>query len=140
VGQIAAVLIQLAPAAFGATGMVEAGIEALKHASQWLTLAWSAKGQDAQIAAATREFLHMLVSVAMAALAYTGAKANLGKAVKIANTLPPAGLVPAVAGVGGRASPTAGAAGGVKLGIPGPAADRNRRWDDEPEQRRGRRW
>jgi hypothetical protein len=121
VGQIAAVLIQLALSAFGAVGMVEAGIEALKHAGQWLTLAWTAKGKDEQLGAASREFLRMLVSIAMAALAYTGVKGNLGKAVKIAQSMPPAGLVPAVAGAGGRGGPTAVTAEGVKLGVPGPA-------------------
>ncbi|HWO25152.1 MAG TPA: DUF4157 domain-containing protein [Kofleriaceae bacterium] len=121
VSQIAAVLIQLALAAFGAAGMAEAGIEAAKHASQWLTLAWSAKGKDEQIAAASREFLRMLVSVAMAALAYTGIKGNLGKAVQIEKALPPIGMVPAVAGGGGRVGPAVSAGTGVKLGVPGPA-------------------
>jgi hypothetical protein len=88
VGQIAAVLIQLALSALGAVGMVEAGVEALKHAGQWLTLAWTAKGRDEQLGAASREFLRMLVSIAMAALAYTGVKGNLGKAVKIAQAMP----------------------------------------------------
>jgi hypothetical protein len=121
VGQIAAVLIQLALSAFGAVGLVEAGIEALKHAGQWLTLAWTAKGKDEQIGAASREFLRMLVSIAMAALAYMGVKGNLGKAVKIAQSMPPVGMVPAVAGAGGRVGPMAVAGEGVKLGVPGPA-------------------
>ncbi|HEX8112343.1 MAG TPA: DUF4157 domain-containing protein [Kofleriaceae bacterium] len=121
VGQIAAVLIQLALSAFGAVGMVEAGVEALKHAGQWLTLAWTAKGKDEQLGAASREFLRMLVSIAMAALAYTGVKGNLGKAVKIAQAMPPAGMVPALAGAGGRVGPTAVAGEGVKLGVPSPA-------------------
>jgi hypothetical protein len=121
VGQIAAVLIQLALSAFGAVGMVEAGALALKHAGQWLTLAWTAKGKDEQLGAASREFLRMLVSIAMAALAYTGVKGNLGKAVKIAQAMPPASMVPALAGAGGRAGPMAAAGEGVKLGVPGPA-------------------
>jgi hypothetical protein len=121
VGQIAAVLIQLALSAFGAVGMVEASVEAVKHAGQWLTLAWTAKGNDEQIGAASREFLRMLVSIAMAALAYTGVKGNLGKAVEIARAMPPAGMVPAFAGAGGRVGPTAVAGEGVKLGVPGPA-------------------
>lgn len=114
-------LIQLALSAFGAVGLVEAGIEALKHAGQWLTLAWTAKGKDEQLAAASREFLRMLVSIAMAALSYLGVKGNLGKAVKIAQAIPPAGVVPAMAGAGGRAGPTVVAGDGVKLGVPGPA-------------------
>jgi uncharacterized protein DUF4157 len=121
VGQIAAVLIQLALSAFGAVGMVEAGIEALKHAGQWLTLAWTAKGKDEQLGAASREFLRMLVSIAMAALAHTGVKGNLGKAVKIAQALPPASMVPALVGAGRRVGPTVVAGQGVKLGVPGPA-------------------
>jgi len=118
VGQIAAALIQLALAAFGAAGMVQAGIEALKHASQWLTLAWTAKGKDEQLAVASKEFLRMLVSIAMAALAYTGVKGNYGKAMQIAKAMPPISMVPAVAeGVSG----SAGVGAGVKLGVPGPA-------------------
>jgi hypothetical protein len=121
VGQIAAVLIQLTLAAFGATGMVEAGVEALKHASQWLTLAWTAKGKDEQLGAASREFLRMLVSIAMAALAYTGMKSNLGKAVKIAQAMPPIGMMPALAGANSGGGPMVMAGEGVKLGVPGPA-------------------
>ena len=118
VGQIAAVLIQLVLAAFGAAGMVQAGIEAMKHAGQWLTLAWTAKGKDEQLAAASKEFLRMLVSIAMAALAYTGVKGNFGKGVQIAEAMPPVGMVPALAnGVSG--GPGVGV--GVKLGVPGPA-------------------
>lgn len=120
VGQIAAVLIQLALSAFGAVGMVEAGVEALKHASQWLMLAWTAKGKDEQLGAASREFLRMLVSIAMAALAYTGVKGNLGKAVKIAQSMPPAAMVPALAGASGGVGPMAAAGAGVKLGVPSP--------------------
>jgi hypothetical protein len=118
VGQIAAVVIQLALTAFGAVGMAQAAWDALGHASQWLTLAWTAKGKDEQIAAASREFLRMLVSVAMAALAYTGAKGNFGKALKIAGAMPPTGMVPALAGVGGGGVGIAGAGEGVRLGGP----------------------
>jgi hypothetical protein len=121
VGQIAAVLIQLALSAFGAAGVVEAGVEALKHAGQWLTIAWTAKGDDKQIGEASREFLRMLVSIAMAALSYVGMKGNLGKAVKIAQSMPPVGLMPAVAGAGGRGGSMAGAGEAVKLGVPSPA-------------------
>jgi hypothetical protein len=121
VGQIAAVLIQLALSAFGAVGLVEAGIEALKHAGQWLTLAWTAKGKDEQLGAASREFLRMLVSIAMAALAYTGVKGNLGQAVKIAQAMPPVGLVSAVTTAGGRTGPAAVAGEGAKLGVPSPS-------------------
>jgi hypothetical protein len=117
VGQIAAVLIQLMLAAFGVAGMIQAGIEAMKHAGQWLTLAWNAKGKDEQLAAASKEFLRMLVSIATAALAYAGVKGNFGKAVQIAEAMPPVGMVPALAN--GGSGPGVGA--GVKLGVPGPA-------------------
>ena len=59
----------------------------------------------------------------MAALAYTGAKGNMGNAIKIANTMPPMGLVPAMAVANGGRMPLPGgttAGVGVKLGMPGP--------------------
>jgi hypothetical protein len=115
VGQIAAVVIQLALAAFGAAGMVQAGIEAVKHASQWLTIAWTAKGNDEKIAAASKEFLKMLVSIAMAALSYLGVKSNFGNALKIANSMPTGGL-PALAVAGGGQMGGAGAGTGVLIG------------------------
>ncbi|HEX8114313.1 MAG TPA: DUF4157 domain-containing protein [Kofleriaceae bacterium] len=116
VGQIAAVVIQLALAAFGAAGLVQAGIEAVKHASAWLTIAWTASGKDDRIAAASIEFLRMLVSVAIAALSYVGVKGNFGNAVKIASSMP-AGALPAfaVAG-GGQMTSGAGAGTGVLIG------------------------
>jgi hypothetical protein len=86
VGQIAAVVIQLGLAALGAKGMVEAGKAAVEHASRWLTLAWTAEGKEEQIAEASKEFLRMLVSIAMAALSYVGMKGNVGRAAQIANT------------------------------------------------------
>lgn len=122
VGQIAAVLIQLCLAAMGAAGMVQAGVEALKHASQWLTIAWTANGKDAQIAAASKEFLKMLVSIAMAALSYTGMKANIGKAATIASSIE-IPMMPAMALVEGPrvGGPGAGAGAGVNIGGPGTA-------------------
>jgi hypothetical protein len=115
VGQIAAVVIQLALAAFGAAGMVQAGIEAVKHASEWLTIAWTAKGNDAKIATASKEFLKMLVSIAIAALSYVGVKGNYGNALKIASSMPTGGL-PALALVGGGEMGGAGTATGVLIG------------------------
>ena len=109
VGQAAAVVIQLALTSFGAAGMVEGGINALKHGSAWLTIAWTANGKPELIAEASKEFLRMLVAVAIAALSYMGAKANYRNALKIANNVPTGGL-PALATAGGRA--TTGAAGG----------------------------
>jgi hypothetical protein len=121
VGQIAAVLIQLVLAAFGAAGMAEAGIEALKHAQQWLTLAWTAKGSEEKIGTASCEFLRMLVSVAIAALAYAGVRSNLGGAVKISQAMPPAGMAPALAGAGVNGGPVAAPGEAIKLGVPSPA-------------------
>lgn len=115
VGQIAAVVIQLALAAFGVAGMVQAGIEAAKHASEWLTIAWTAKGNDEKIAAASKEFLKMLVSVAIAALSYVGVKGNYGNALKIASSMPTSGL-PALAVAGGGQMGGAGTATGVLIG------------------------
>jgi len=115
VGQIIAVVIQLALAAFGAAGMVVAAVEALKHGSQWLTLAWTAKGNDKQIGAASIEFLKMLVSVAMAALSYLGVKGNYGNAVKIANSIPP-GALPAFSAAGVGQVSGAGAGTRVLIG------------------------
>jgi hypothetical protein len=115
VGQIAAVVIQLALAAFGAAGMVTAVVEAVKHASQWLTLAWTAKGDDAKIGAASVEFLKMLVAIAIAALSYRGIKDNYGNAVKIANSMP-TGALPAMAVAGGGQVSGAGAGTGALIG------------------------
>lgn len=120
VTQIAAILIQLLLALLGAKGLVDAGIEAVTHASNWLTLAWTASGDAAKIAAASRELIKMLVSIALAALAYLGVKANLTRAVTIAASLP-TGMLPAVAiGTSGRVGST-GAIAPVKLGPPAPA-------------------
>lgn len=119
-GQLIAALIQLALSAFSAAGAVQAGAEAVRHATEWLTLAWNASGDADKIAAASKEFLRMLVSIAMAALAYTGAKANFAKAVEIASSLPP-GAVPALAIAGGGQRAPAAAGTGVRLGVPGPA-------------------
>ncbi len=119
VSQIIAAVIQLGLAAFGAAGMISAGIGALRHAQQWLTLAWTAKGDDAKIAAASREFVRMLVEIAMAALAYLGVKGNLGKASTLFNnTAPP--MAPAFAMAGGPRLPGSGATAAVALGPPSP--------------------
>jgi hypothetical protein len=48
-------------------------------------------------------------------------KGNLGKAVKIAQSMPPVGLASAVAGAGGRVGPVAVAGDAAKLGVPSPA-------------------
>lgn len=115
VGQIAATVIQLGLSAFGAAGAIQAGAEAIKHASEWLTIAWTAQGKDDRIAAASKEFLKMLVSIAIAALSALGAKANYGNALKIASSMPTGGL-PALAVACGGQLGGAGTATGVLLG------------------------
>jgi hypothetical protein len=115
VGQAAAAVIQLALTSFGAAGMVEGGINALKHGSAWLTLAWTANGKPELIAEASKEFLRMLVAVAIAALSYTGAKANYRNALKIGNNVP-TGSLPALAPAGGRTSAGVEAVTGVSIG------------------------
>jgi hypothetical protein len=120
VGQIAAVVIQLGLAAFGAVGLVDASIQALHHAQQWLTLAWTASGKDEVIAAASKEFLKMLVSIALAALAYLGVKGNYGQATKIASNLPPPMLPAFVVGGGERAIGSSGSGAAVAASAPGP--------------------
>jgi hypothetical protein len=123
VTQAAAAVIQLALSAFGATGIVEAGIEALKHGSAWLTTAWTAHGKPDLITEASKEFLRMLVAVAVAALSRAGAKANYRNALKIANNMPTGGL-PAFAATGGALGGGARAGTGVSIGpsVGAPAA------------------
>jgi hypothetical protein len=115
VTQIVAVVIQLALSAFGAAGMVEAGAAALQHGAAWLTAAWTADGNPEKIAAASCEFLKMLVSLAMAALSYLGAKGNYGNALKIASSMPTGGL-PALAVARGGQMGGAGARTSVSIG------------------------
>lgn len=119
VGQAAAIVIQLALTAFGAKGVVEAGAKSLQHASQWLDLAWTANGKDEQITEASKEFLRMLVNIAMAALSAIGVKGNFGKALTIAGKTPTGGLPALAIAGGGRIQ--APAAGGTRLGVPSPA-------------------
>src|SRR3954467_8538767 len=114
VGQIAAVTIQLGLAAFGAVGLVQAGVVTLEHATEWLTLAWTARGKESQVAAASRAFLKMLVLPSMAALLYLGIKGNMGKAVVIADRGPP--MPPAYALAGGRQIGGTGSAVATGLG------------------------
>jgi hypothetical protein len=101
VGQLAAVVIQLGLAAFGASVAVDACGQALQHGQQWLTQAWTAHGDPEQLAAASKEFLKMLVSIAMAALTLAGVRANAGKGLKVASAIeiqpPMLGWSPAMA-------------------------------------------
>ncbi len=104
VGQLAAAVIQLGLAAFAAEGAVTAGAEALRHASDWITLAWRADGDEAQIGEACKSFCRMLVSLALAALAVAGMKTNLGRGLKLAEGVkftPPSLAVMQLAGGGG---------------------------------------
>lgn len=115
VTQIVAAVIQLALSAFGAAGMVEAGAAALQHGAAWLAGAWTADGKPEKIAAASREFLKMLVSLAIAALSYLGAKGNYRNALKIASSMPTGGL-PALAVARGGQVGGAGAQTSAWLG------------------------
>jgi hypothetical protein len=121
-----AVVIQLALSALGAANMVEAGVAALQHGGQWLTTAWTARGKAEQVTEASKEFLRMLVAVAIAALGYFGARGNYRNALKIARQMPPGGLpvpVTAGSGAGGGAatqsrvpiSPSSGAIGAAGM-------------------------
>ncbi|MBZ4371091.1 AHH domain-containing protein [Corallococcus interemptor] len=104
VGQLAAAIIQLGLAAFGAQGIIDAGVEALKHASSWITQAWEANGSAERLKEASKSFLRMLMSIAAAALAAMGAKTNLGRGVKLARTVkinPPRFYMMAAQGPGG---------------------------------------
>ncbi|RKH76136.1 hypothetical protein D7X99_35970, partial [Corallococcus sp. AB032C] len=104
VGQLAAALIQLGLAAFGAHGLIEAGGEALKHAQLWLTQAWEANGSSEKLKEASKSFLRMLVSIAMAALALMGVKTNAGRGLKLMTSVritPPRIYMMAAAGPGG---------------------------------------
>jgi hypothetical protein len=119
IGQIAATMIQLGLSAFGAAGAIQAGAEALQHAGDWLTIAWTAQGKDDRIAAASKEFLKMLVSVAVAALSALGARTNYGNALKIASSMPTGGLPAFATSGGGQIS--GDAATGTLIG-PGPGS------------------
>lgn len=122
VGQVVAMVIQLALSAFGAAGMVEAGYQALEHGSVWLNTAWTAKGNEAKIVAASKEFLKMLVAIAMAALSFFGARGNFRNLVKIGGATP-TGSLPAFATGFGSIPGGAKAGAGVAIGAgPGPGA------------------
>lgn len=122
VGQIAAALIQLVLAAFGAAGMVQAIASALDHAAKWLNLAWTAKGSDQQVAQGSREFLRMLVSIAMAALAWLGVKGNFASAVRIGNSINRGGNLAFAAVRGSGDAGSAAAAAGPRIPLrPGSA-------------------
>jgi hypothetical protein len=110
-------VIQLALSAFGAAGLVEASITALNHGREWLTIAWTAKGNEQTITEAAKAFLRMLVAIAVAALAYVGAKSNFGKALKIARSMPTGGLPALAAAASGPSRSPAGAHAGPAVGI-----------------------
>jgi len=114
-GQIAAAMIQLVLAAYGAAQAIQAAAEALRHAIRWLQLAWTAQGNAKQIGEASKEFLRMFVSIIAAVLSYLGVKGNFGTAVKLARSMPP-GAVPALAVVGGGTGSLGGAGTAVAVG------------------------
>jgi hypothetical protein len=101
VGQLAAVLIQLILALLGVQAIVESLGEVVDHAGKWLREAWAAEGNPRKLGEASKEFLHMLVGIAIAALSVLGTKANVGKGLKISNAIriepPGLGFSPALA-------------------------------------------
>lgn len=118
VSQLVAAMIQLILAAIGVAGMVEAGLQATQHGAHWLNLAWTAQGDATKLTTASKEFLKMLVALAMAALAYAGVKGNAGKALQIADSMPMS--MPSLAIAGGGQMSGAGAGTAVAAGIPTP--------------------
>lgn len=87
VGQLAALLIQLAIATFGLRFAAEAAGMALDYAQQWLTIAWTCNGDLDLRAEASRYFLRMLVQIAMAALAIAGVGGSTKNVVRIVDTI-----------------------------------------------------
>jgi hypothetical protein len=147
VGQLAAAVIQLGLAAFGAQGMVEAGMEAVRHAKEWLTQAWQARGEVRKIEDASKSFLRMLVSLALAALAKAGVKTNFGRGLKLVQGVkivpPRLEMMPVAGGGGAVAVPTfvpgsITATGTAVLSlnpVPGTAAGASRLSKESPEQK-----
>lgn len=86
VGQLAAAAIQLGLFGLGAAGAVVAAETALGHGSEWIKLAWTAKGDSKQLDAAGKEFTQMLVSIAMAYFAGRAAGQKLSNFGKLANS------------------------------------------------------
>lgn len=138
VSQIAAAVIQLALTAFGAAGMVEASWQALKHGANWLTGAWTAAGRMGLVIEASKEFLRMLIALAMAVLAAQGAKGNYANALKIARSMPTNGL-PMFATVGSGSSNVgaAGAAVGPGAGAFGAAGTMSLHVSDKDKEQLG---
>jgi hypothetical protein len=120
VGQLAAIVIQLGLATFGAKAALDAGVQALEHGEKWLTLAWTAKGDRKKLQEASQEFLKMLVSVALAALAVTGMKGNLGKGLKIADAIKI--QPPRLGGLSAMVTPEGAVIGGGPVFTPGSIA------------------
>jgi hypothetical protein len=116
-GQILALLIQLVLAVLNGGALVKATVDMLDHGTEWLKLAWSASGDPAKIAAASREFLRMLLSIVIGVLAVLGLRANVGRALGIARSMPPPSAGLALATAGGPGGVTAGTA--VQVGPPG---------------------
>lgn len=106
VGQLVALLIQLCLSLLMAGAAVQATEQAMQHGNQWLTLAWTAHGDEAQLAEASKSFIRMLVSIAMAALAVLGLRGTTGSAAKLAESIKfqPPTMAPAMAVAGGPAS------------------------------------
>jgi hypothetical protein len=76
------------------------------------------QGDDAKLATASKEFLKMLVAIAVAAIAYAGVKGNVGNALKISSSMPMP--MPAMALAGGGRIGGEGAGTAVAIGGPAP--------------------
>lgn len=87
--QLSAAAIQLVLAMVGAQAALVSIEAAVKHGAEWLRIAIQANGRPGWIADASKAFLRMLKNIIMAWLSVRGVKANLGKAAKIMNSLPP---------------------------------------------------
>ncbi len=107
--KIAASAIQFGLSAWGATGIVAAGGEALKFGSAWLEKAIQANGDPKKVHQASLELIKMLEFTALAALAAFGAKGNAVKGLKLANEI----KLPPMGGAGELVTPE-----GVKLENP----------------------
>jgi uncharacterized protein YceH (UPF0502 family) len=84
VTQLAAALIQLVLAILGAKGVVEAATAAVKHANDWLTLAWKANGDVTKIGEASKAFCRMVFDIILVVLGMLGMRSNLGRGMKLA--------------------------------------------------------
>jgi len=120
-----ALVIQFLLMSFGAVALYETMDKAMEHGSRWWTTAVSSNGDQALLANASREFLRMLVEIALAILAARGLRNNFNNTLTLASAIDTASLLPApgimINGDGTAAMSGQGGAGtltGVQLGEP----------------------